>query len=92
MEKHMAFDYSLEFKEVNFRKNPELNRGGRGEQGVMLVEPYKEEILPHWRFKTPDVAMACFWTIRKKAIRWALQGAGAIRIIKAEKNPMKTAA
>jgi hypothetical protein len=27
-----------------------------GEQGVLLVEPYKSEILPHWRFKTPDIA------------------------------------
>jgi hypothetical protein len=25
---------------------------GKGEQGVLLVEPYKSEILPHWRFKT----------------------------------------
>jgi hypothetical protein len=29
---------------------------GKGEQGVLLVEPYKSEILPHWRFKTPDIA------------------------------------
>lgn len=29
---------------------------GRGEQGVLLVEPYKSEILPHWRFKTPEIA------------------------------------
>jgi len=24
---------------------------GIGEQGVLLVQPYKAEILPHWRFK-----------------------------------------
>lgn len=29
---------------------------GKGEQGVLLVEPYKSEILPHWRFKDPEVA------------------------------------
>ena len=29
---------------------------GRGEQGVLLVEPYKSEILPHWRFRTPAIA------------------------------------
>ncbi|MDB5326943.1 MAG: hypothetical protein JWM57_2512 [Phycisphaerales bacterium] len=28
-------------------------RIGRGEQGVLTVEPYKSELLPHWRFKTP---------------------------------------
>nr|WP_255481013.1 DUF4385 domain-containing protein [Pontibacter sp. Tf4] len=51
-----AFDYSLDFKTIDFRKQPELYRVGKGEQGVLLVEPYKSEILPHWRFKTPDIA------------------------------------
>jgi hypothetical protein len=52
----MSFDYSLDFDKINFREHPELYRVGKGEQGVLLVEPYKSEILPHWRFKTPDVA------------------------------------
>lgn len=52
----MAFDYSLDFKSINFRTSPELYRVGKGEQGVLLVEPYKSEILPFWRFKTPDIA------------------------------------
>lgn len=52
----MPFDYSLEFKRIDFRKHPELYCIGKGEQGVLLVEPYKSEILPHWRFKTPQVA------------------------------------
>ena len=52
----MTFDYSLDFTQVDFRRQPELYRIGRGEQGVLLVEPYKSEILPHWRFKTPDIA------------------------------------
>jgi hypothetical protein len=52
----MAFDYDLDFEKIDFRKNPELYRVGRGEQGVLLVEPYKSEILPHWRFKTPEIA------------------------------------
>lgn len=51
-----AFDYTLDFKTVNFREQPELYRIGKGEQGVLLVEPYKSEILPYWRFKTPEVA------------------------------------
>ena len=50
------FDYSLDFKNIDFREHPELYRVGKGEQGVLLVEPYKSEILPHWRFKTPDIA------------------------------------
>ncbi|HET6594315.1 MAG TPA: DUF4385 domain-containing protein [Anaerolineales bacterium] len=52
----MTFDYSLDFKTINFRQHPELYRVGKGEQGVLLVEPYKSEILPHWRFKTPAIA------------------------------------
>jgi hypothetical protein len=52
----MTFDYSLDFSRIDFRKNPELYRIGKGEQGVLLVEPYKSEILPHWRFKTPEIA------------------------------------
>lgn len=50
------FDYSLDFENIDFREHPELYRVGKGEQGVLLVEPYKSEILPHWRFKTPEMA------------------------------------
>ncbi|QMU31081.1 DUF4385 domain-containing protein [Adhaeribacter radiodurans] len=53
----MAFDYTIAFKTTDFRKNPELYRVGKGEQGVLLIEPYKSEILPYWRFKTPDIAL-----------------------------------
>jgi hypothetical protein len=52
----MAFDYSLDFQRINFRDQPKLYRVGKGEQGVLLVEPYKSEILPHWRFRTPEIA------------------------------------
>ena len=43
---------------IDHRRHPECYRIGRGEQGVLNVEPYKSELLPHWRFKTPDVAQA----------------------------------
>ena len=52
----MAFDYDLDFDNIDFRERPDLYRVGRGEQGVLLVEPYKSELLPHWRFRTPDIA------------------------------------
>jgi hypothetical protein len=54
--KQQPFDYDLDFGAIDFREHPELYRIGRGEQGVLLVEPYKSEILPHWRFKTPEIA------------------------------------
>ncbi len=41
---------------VDYRKQPELYRIGRGEQGVLTVEPYKSELLPLWRFRTPELA------------------------------------
>lgn len=50
------FDYSLDYDNIDFRENPELYRIGRGEQGVLLVEPYKSEICKHWRFRTPSIA------------------------------------
>ena len=50
------FDYSLDYKALNLRERPDLYRVGRGEQGVLLVEPYKSEILPYWRFKNPEIA------------------------------------
>ena len=48
----LPFDYSLDFTTTDFCERPDLYRIGKGEQGVLLVEPYKSEILPHWRFKT----------------------------------------
>jgi uncharacterized protein DUF4385 len=51
-----SFDYSPDFKKINFREHPELYRIGKGEQGVLLVEPYRSEILPYWRFKTEAIA------------------------------------
>ncbi len=50
------FDYDLDFDAIDFREHPELYRIGKGEQGVLLVEPYKSELLPHWRFRTPEIA------------------------------------
>ena len=50
------FDYSLDYENLDLRESPELYAIGRGEQGVLSVEPYKSEILPHWRFKTADIA------------------------------------
>ena len=42
--------------DIDYRKHPELYRIGRGQQGVLTCQPYKGEICPHWRFKTPTIA------------------------------------
>lgn len=54
--KLMKFNYQQDFSNIDFRQHPELYQVGIGEQGVLLVEPYKGEILPYWRFRTPDIA------------------------------------
>lgn len=69
-----AFDYSLDFKKIDFRRRPELYRIGRGEQGVLLVEPYKSEILPHWRFKTVAEAKKSAATIHRMFCAYLKQG------------------
>lgn len=48
--------YADIYRDIDFRKHPEQYRIGRGEQGVLLAEPYKSEILPHWQFATPEKA------------------------------------
>lgn len=57
------FDYSLDYAGLDLRAHPELYRVGVGEQGVLLVQPYKGELLPHWRFATPELARQSSETI-----------------------------
>lgn len=68
------FNYDLNFDTVDFRAHPELYRVGRGEQGVLLVEPYKSEILPHWRFATPDIARESSEAIYAMFLDYLAQG------------------
>ena len=60
------FNYQQDFNSIDFRAHPELYQVGRGEQGVLLVEPYKSEILPLWRFKTPEIAALSAQQIMEK--------------------------
>ena len=52
------FDYDLNYKTLDFtdEETRKLYRIGRGEQGVLLVRPYTNDICAHWRFKTPEIA------------------------------------
>ena len=53
-------DYDLDYKTLDFtnKETRKLYRIGRGEQGVLLVRPYTNLICAHWRFKTPNEAVA----------------------------------
>ena len=48
----LEFDYSIDYKNTLFVPNDSRYRIGRGEQGVLLVRPYTEDICKYWRFKT----------------------------------------
>ena len=55
----IEFDYKLDYKNLDFtdreiRKNYRI---GRGEQGVLLVRPYTDDICQFWKFKTPKIAV-----------------------------------
>ncbi|KAI8593315.1 hypothetical protein BDZ88DRAFT_404287 [Geranomyces variabilis] len=50
------FPYHLPYATLDLRKMPNLYRIGRGEEGVLSVQPYKAELLPHWRFRTAAIA------------------------------------
>lgn len=69
-----AFDYSLRYETLDLRAHPELYRIGKGEQGVLLVEPYKSEILPHWRFRTPADAAKSSKTIYSMFLDYGRNG------------------
>jgi hypothetical protein len=56
MKAHEKFDSQRDWKNLDMRAHPEEYQIGMGEQGVLSVEPYKSEILPFWRFRTPDIA------------------------------------
>ena len=52
------FDYDLDYKSLDFTdaETRKLYRIGRGEQGVLLVRPYTNDICEHWRFVDEDTA------------------------------------
>lgn len=49
-------DYADAYQSIDFRKYLGKYLIGRGEQGVLMAEPYRSEILPYWKFATPDKA------------------------------------
>jgi hypothetical protein len=61
------FDYGLDYKALDFTEsnNRRKYRIGRGEQGVLLVRPYTDDICKHWRFVDEDTARKSSATIYK---------------------------
>lgn len=55
---------------LDYREHPECYPIGRGERGVLTIEPYKSELLPLWRFKTPDIASASAASLLERYARY----------------------
>lgn len=69
-------DYADAYRGVDFRAHPERYRVGKGEQGVLIAEPYKSELLPLWRFKTPAIARASARALHAAFVEYRDDGDG----------------
>ena len=56
--------------DVDYKQNPLEYRIGRGQQGVLICQPYKNELYPLWRFKTPEKAKQSCDDIYNKFIQY----------------------
>lgn len=50
---HKKYPYS---KNIDYSKDPHLYEIGRGQQGVLICEPYKSQLYPLWKFRTEEIA------------------------------------
>ena len=68
------FDYTLDVKTIDFRQQPELDLVGKGEQDVLLVQPYNSEILTgdlnrqQLPASLPKKFTSCSWNISNSKI------------------------
>ena len=69
----IEFDYKLDYKNILFKPNDKRYRIGRGEQGVLLIRPYTNDICKHWRFKTLDEAQKSASTIFNLYLKYRKQ-------------------
>ena len=55
----LEFCYELPYEDLDFTdaETRQLYRIGRGEQGVLLVRPYTNDICAHWRFVDEETAI-----------------------------------
>ena len=61
-------------QDIDYRREPQRYRVGKGEEGVLTVQPYKGELLPLWRFATAAQAKASAAAIWKKFLEYGRAG------------------
>jgi hypothetical protein len=65
---------AADVKQVDYRREPARYRIGRGEEGVLTVQPYKSELLPLWRFATPAQAKSSALALWKMFLAYGRAG------------------
>ncbi|KGO85928.1 cytoplasmic protein [Flavobacterium rivuli WB 3.3-2 = DSM 21788] len=60
--------------DIDYRQHPELYRVGKGEQGVLICQPYKKEIGMYWRFKNEEIAKVSSEKIYHLFLEYVSQG------------------
>ena len=65
-----VFNYEIDYEKTLFTKNDPRYKIGRGEQGVLLVRPYKDKLLPLWKFKTIEEAKKSSKSIYKEFLKY----------------------
>ena len=73
---YLGFDRSTYHwnSDIDYRRHPELYRVGKGEQGVLTCEPFKSELVGHWRFKTPEMARLSSKALYRMFLGYLRQG------------------
>ena len=56
--------------DIDYKQNPLQYRIGRGQQGVLICQPYKSELYPLWKFKTPNLAKKSCNVIYNKFMKY----------------------
>lgn len=60
--------------DIDYRRNPEPYRVGKGEQAVLVCEPYKCEIGLNWRFKDEAIAKESSEMIYRQFLEYLAKG------------------
>ena len=61
------------FDGIDLRARPECYVIGRGEYGLFHAEPYRSELLPHWAFRTPEIAAESIERLRERFEAYAAE-------------------
>ena len=72
----LEFCYELPYEDLDFTDpdTRQLYRIGRGEQGVLLVRPYTNDICAHWRFVDETTARNSSATIYQMFLGFKAKG------------------